>query len=803
MSYLQITDFRGGLDRRRSRLAGAPGSLWDIKNGLITRGGEVERFKKLVAHKTLPAGTFGMAWLKGVLYVFGYTADPGVPAGVTYMRLQHPNGSTPISRILDVELFDGELYVIAKFTDNAVFHYYDGAIVNDWLAGLVRTDMVNNSGIATAMALIIDASTSYVATALSSTITVTGAENKEFTIDTSTVNGGATNDQALTYNTTQLAVRDVVEVLGSCQFRVLGGVSSPGLNYVATVKVNGVEVMGSATDFANSAAITAANVAAKINTFVSSPNHVATASGDTITIRPAEGTGATVNGYGLAVTVVGQVRVSSGGFRITGGTSSPGVNRVTSVRVNSIEILSVAVNWATDNSTTATNIAAQINSFTSSPDYVAYASGPDVFVSAISISDLSPINLALSVVVGGDVTVDAASVTGVTSTATAMSGGVTALTGQPQITQISIGGTFEVGDAFSINLTTDGVTQNFGSDGSPTPVGTVALTFKNKMHSGGESLVNFSAVGDAAWWNRDSNAKPGAGFINAATQDQGLQQVSGLGIYQGQLAIFSATSIQTWSIDADPGNNVFLDVLQNVGTKSPGSILSYGNNDVFFLNSTGIRSMKARDSSNAAYVSDVGTAIDTFVEPYLRTLTADQIAAASAVADPKDGRYWLGVGSRIFIFSYFPESKISAWSYAEPGFAIDAMVRADDTVFVRSGDTIYIYGGEDGQTYPSASETPVVAKTPFLAASKMGTMKKATTFDIGCTNDWSVDLLMDPNNENTKHHIGVFPQTSYRKPRAPIGVESTHFAIELTCAAAGQATLINMALHFQAEPNDK
>src|SRR3546814_10705493 len=60
-TYLLIEDFKLGLDRRRSRETGVPGSPWTLVNAHITRGGEIERMKKPVPAYTLPSGTFGMA----------------------------------------------------------------------------------------------------------------------------------------------------------------------------------------------------------------------------------------------------------------------------------------------------------------------------------------------------------------------------------------------------------------------------------------------------------------------------------------------------------------------------------------------------------------------------------------------------------------------------------------------------------------------------------------------------------------------------------------------------------------------
>ena len=92
-----------------------------------------------------------------------------------------------------------------------------------------------------------------------------------------------------------------------------------------------------------------------------------------------------------------------------------------------------------------------------------------------------------------------------------------------------------------------------------------------------------------------------------------------------------------------------------------------GNTDLFYLDElSGIRSLRARDSSNSPAVDDVGSAVDPHVLTYLDTLTTAQIEDAVAmIAD--EGRYWISVGSRIYVFSFFKATKVSAWSYYEPG----------------------------------------------------------------------------------------------------------------------------------------
>src|SRR5262249_7000825 len=121
-----ITDFKYGMDRTRKRIAGIPGSLWVGKNVVISRGGDIERAKSFVQTYNLPAGTKGLAALRGQLFVFGDGAAPfGMPTGVQYQQLSSFDG-TALTEILDVKSAGGALYVIARFASGYIAHYYNG-----------------------------------------------------------------------------------------------------------------------------------------------------------------------------------------------------------------------------------------------------------------------------------------------------------------------------------------------------------------------------------------------------------------------------------------------------------------------------------------------------------------------------------------------------------------------------------------------------------------------------------------------------------------------------------------------------
>ena len=53
--------------------------------------------------------------------------------------------------------------------------------------------------------------------------------------------------------------------------------------------------------------------------------------------------------------------------------------------------------------------------------------------------------------------------------------------------------------------------------------------------------------------------------------------------------------------------------MNNTGTIASKSVVAIGDSDVFYLSRSGIRSLKSRDSSNAAYVGDIGNPIDDIV----------------------------------------------------------------------------------------------------------------------------------------------------------------------------------------------
>src|SRR3546814_4765983 len=114
-------------------------------------------------------------------------------------------------------------------------------------------------------------------------------------------------DQTITLTETQENVAAVTEVLATGSIDVTGGTASIGVNTVASITVDGVDILGSAVDWTGSNSATATAVAAQINSNTSSPEYSATASGPTVIISAATGTGDGPNGFVVDGTVGGNV----------------------------------------------------------------------------------------------------------------------------------------------------------------------------------------------------------------------------------------------------------------------------------------------------------------------------------------------------------------------------------------------------------------------------------------------------------------------------------------------------------------
>lgn len=679
MPYVEIEDFKKGLDTRRPAIVGEPGTLIECENAHITRGGDVENAKSFEPEIALPAGTVGLHSAKGRLYVFGSAAAPtNLPGQVVYQRLQHPSSGN-LTAVLSGSNYDGKIYSIGEFDDGSVYHYYNGARVTDVEA--MAATIADDESVAAYLADKIDALAAVIATAVDLTVTITAAvAGTAFTISVSDVGTGTIAVSQLQANQTAVAETRAVGA-----FTVTGGFALDA-NTIATIQAGATNLISAPVPYVLDNDATALACVIKINQGTATHGYSASVAGAVVTIRAPVGQGATANGRTLTVTPAGAVTVGS-----------------------------------------VTNFAS----------------------------------------------------------------GVTAVAAKPQIERVTIGGTFDVTNTYTITL--NGTA--YLITGLASGMGRLAKTLKEKMHTGVRGLMSFSSVADVLAWT----SGVGYGFINISSQDEGSQLLTALGIYQSRMAIFTRTTIQIWAIDPDPLNNSILQILQNTGTRSPDAVLGFGDSDLMYVSDTGIRSIKARDSQNNASTDDIGTRIDDNVVAWLKTLTDAEIVTASGVVEPSTGRAWIALKNRIYAFSYFPGSRVSAWTYYQPGFTVDRMVTASGRVYLRSGNTIYIYGGTSGDVYPDDGEVEVRVRLPFLDANRMAQGKKIKGVDIICGGEWSINLLLDPRDETLMTETIRVSGPTTLIGQIPVYADTTHFAPLLTSEKGGRLTLSSVAVHFDED----
>jgi len=692
-----VKEFTGGLDNRRMFEATSGGVLVVANNGHITRGGEFEQRAAFVSEYTLPAGTVGLFYTRAGIYVFGHAAAPvGIPAGVTYQRLQHSTPATALVRILSADLYQGKIYAVGEFADGAIFHFYDGTRVTDWFDGRARA-----------------------------TFEVTGGE-------------------------------DTAAAAATGSFTITGGTAGGG-NEVTDVLVDGVDILGTPVAWATSNNATATAVAAQITSHTSSPNYTAVAVGSTVTIT-ASTAGASANDRTVAVTPGGTVTIGSTS-NMANGTDAI-LSSLTDLKVNGVSIISAPVPWDTSNEDTAADVAAAINSFTSTPDYSASAVGTAVSIAAVT----------------------------------------------PGPTPNGYVGVFTLADGFDVSPDTIAMANGATSASTYQPGGFVK-TIGQKMYSVSGPNMHFSGIQAPTKWTTDT---VGAGFIDMSSESSGSEELTALARYQNFVAVFAERVVQMWYVDPDPELNRKAQILENTGTASPRSVTPFGDTDIFYLDESGLRSLRARDSSNAAATTDIGVPVDGLITDKLATLTENERAQIVGLIEPANGRFWLIMKDKVFVFSFFNGAKVSAWSTYDTSyideddetvtFNVEYATVFNRRVYLRAGNEIYVYGGLDGDEYDA---TVAEAWLPYLDADDPTRKKQFERIDAATRGLWVVHGALDPNNEDAEDKIATISETTYNIDGGiPFQHSATHVSLRFRSSGVGPHRLGACVIHYTGSEDD-
>ena len=794
MGSIWLQDFTGGLDARRLAETTPGGVLIQAVNGHITRGGEFEKRAAFVNFATVPSASRGLAYDRLGLVVFGSGSTPSMPSGIRYQRLQHPNGSTALSRVLSWDRFDGKIYAVGEFVDGSRYHFYDGLQVEDWFDGRARarftvtggkddapasTIRVRVNGVyimntvtwadsnAATAAAIADAINAYVSIP-EYVATSSGADvNIIVQAPGKTPNGRGV--AFLLANDFTVSPASGLKLAGGggdyapavgAKTRFIVSAQSP-VNALNTLKANNVSLIGSRVLSRTTNDATADAIAAAINSYSSVPEYTATAAGNLVTITAPVGDSA--NGRTLDLTTLGDFAFSNltpfsgetGGtgatasFRVTAGTAS----RLLTLTTNGTNLIGSAILYDSTDQKFAKDIVTAINNRTDTTGYSAAVNSTD--------------NNKVEVTAPAD---DGAAANGRTIAFTVQ--------GQARVT----------------NLTAFASGQTLVDVQLP---GTYVRTIGAKMYAIADSNLHFSAIQDPTSWTTES---VGAGFIDMSSYASGSEELQAVDTYQNNIAIFGKTAVQIWYVDPDPALNTRSQILNNTGTTCPRSVTQFSDNDLFYLDESGLRSLRARDATNSASTTDIGVPVDPLITARLKKMTTVQRQNVIGLIEPEDNRFWLIMGSDIFVFSFFSGAKVSAWTLYQTGFDVSDALVFNQRVYLRSGNTVYVYGGTGDTTIYDA--TAAVARIPYLNANDPTRVKQWQGIDLACSGEWRVRAYLKSQRFSTWDKAAEVSGSTFDSGRIPVNGASTHLSLSFETTGSGPARLGSAVLLYEGKASE-
>jgi hypothetical protein len=307
----------------------------------------------------------------------------------------------------------------------------------------------------------------------------------------------------------------------------------------------------------------------------------------------------------------------------------------------------------------------------------------------------------------------------------------------------------------------------------------------------------------------DDQPTAGRGYINLSMQDADSETLTSLEVYYDKLSVFSSEAVQIWAVDPDPAQNSFTQLLRAAGTLAPRSPLQYGSGDVLYLDQSGIRSLKAKDSSNSAAVSDIGSPVDPTIQSLLASKGQAYMDKAIALLEPSVGRFWMVFPDLVLVLSYFPGPKITAWSMYTLNFTVKHAVTCGGRIFFRSiDDIIYAFGGITGTEFDNCG---VEVRLPYLDGKKPGHKKQFAAIDatvngpsqLGpATGAWRVAVSFDFNNADQEETVGTINAPTWNMGASELQGYDSHFSLRFYNNDTGAATISNCAIHYSVADDE-
>jgi len=384
-------------------------------------------------------------------------------------------------------------------------------------------------------------------------------------------------------------------------------------------------------------------------------------------------------------------------------------------------------------------------------------------------------------------------------------GGVDPVAAVGPVKRILLQGTWAAEDRITLTVIFNYVQYDLGIKHVTGMSPTFVMAYKNQiMFCAGDEFV-YSGIDEPTGFE---DRYSGYGYIEMSGERGEALQCIAAAPYAGKIALFAKNNVQLWLPNADPAEWQLVQSLENVGTCSPLSVVSYGELDVFFLSHSGIRSLRVRESTDLVNVQDVGSSLDVYLQSIIHGLSDAVLLEAYGWYSSKDGRYWLYLNGDFYVFSYFPGTRISAWTKYGTSVVDESSLSAyTPKCFTTSNGYLYMLGqAADGYvalvSYPSSASyrTTAYLTLPFYDMKSPGSLKHFKAIDIAGTGTWKVEVGNNPNDITSfTTLVAALPLSTHMYNRVPLGFHASHALLRLTHTADSTAAIASLIWHWEME----
>jgi len=345
---------------------------------------------------------------------------------------------------------------------------------------------------------------------------------------------------------------------------------------------------------------------------------------------------------------------------------------------------------------------------------------------------------------------------------------------------------------YTVTLGSDGIVyHHYDTIYVPSGKGTAVVTINKKIYSVDGQYVRACALNNPQDW-----AGTGAWVNDLSAADAEMLDCRGLEVYYDKLAVLSQRAAQIWTVKSDTNENQLVQTLRQAGAVAPKSIRQYGSGDILYLSQDGVRSLKAREQTITASVSDIGSPMDPYVLTLANTVGVTTMAKATALLEPTNGRYWFVTEDQIMVLSNYPNPKIAAWSVFEPGFDVTDAATAGPWIYLRDRtNKVWRYGGGLATPIYDSAEADVIM--PFLSFDKPATFKQFTGVDAAVTGTWQLAAGFNPANEAAEDNLGTVTGPTFLEGQFAMMGHSTHCSLRFRTTASTRCVLSSVMIHYQ------